>query len=225
VPRPRFELGTPAFSVRCSTKLSYLGTADDCIDRELAGVRGILLRMKQAQGWLWMGGAIAALIAVQAFRHSEPLASVDAFLNGARGLVPLGIAITIIGAGLLLGAWIHGMLLDARRVQPVNISGSYTGPSPRGGWRKNYFWGRLLWGAELHEESGVGELKRSWLTGEWLRDHRLLRLTMVLVGLPLLVVGVFGTVALVTDVTAVRMLLVLTTAYVAVRLSYSLIRA
>src|ERR1700694_342994 len=31
VPRPRFELGTPAFSVRCSTKLSYLGTADDCI--------------------------------------------------------------------------------------------------------------------------------------------------------------------------------------------------
>ena len=39
VPRPRFELGTPAFSVRCSTKLSYLGTADDSIDRLAAAAR------------------------------------------------------------------------------------------------------------------------------------------------------------------------------------------
>jgi hypothetical protein len=44
VPRPRFELGTPAFSVRCSTKLSYLGTADDCIGREDPRVRDILSR-------------------------------------------------------------------------------------------------------------------------------------------------------------------------------------
>ena len=28
VPRPRFELGTPGFSVQCSTRLSYLGVMD-----------------------------------------------------------------------------------------------------------------------------------------------------------------------------------------------------
>ena len=181
--------------------------------------------MKQAMGWLWMGGAIAALIVVQAFRHSEPLASIDAFLNAARVLVPLGVAITILGAGLLLGAWIHGMVLDAQRVEPGKISGSYGGPTARGGRMFSYFSGRLLWGAELHEESGFSELKRSWYTGEWLRDHRLLRLNMVLVGLPLLVVGLFGTVALVNDVTAIRLLLLLTVAYVAVRLGFALIRA
>jgi hypothetical protein len=81
VPRPRFELGTPAFSVRCSTKLSYLGTADDCIGRADPRVRGILSRVKQVVGWLWMGGAIAALIAIQAFRQSRPLALVDNALN------------------------------------------------------------------------------------------------------------------------------------------------
>jgi hypothetical protein len=118
VPRPRFELGTPAFSVRCSTKLSYLGTADDCIGREDPSVRGILSRMKPLPGWLWMAGAIAALIAVQAFRQSEPLSSFDNLLNAARVLVPAGIAITIAGAGLLLGAAIHGMVLDEQRVQP-----------------------------------------------------------------------------------------------------------
>lgn len=176
-------------------------------------------------GWLWMGGAIAALIVVQAFRHSEPLASIDAFLNAARVLVPLGVAITILGAGLLLGAWLHGMVLDAQRVEPGKISGSYVGPRAQGGRMLSYFSGRLLWGAELHEESGFSELKRSWHTGEWLRDHRLLRLNMVLVGLPLLVVGLFGTVALVNDVTAIRLLLLLTVAYVAVRLGFALIRA
>jgi prolipoprotein diacylglyceryltransferase len=60
--------------------------------------------MKQALGWVWMGGVIAAIIAVQAFQRSEPLASMDRLLNGAHPMVPLGIAIAIIGAGLLLGA-------------------------------------------------------------------------------------------------------------------------
>ena len=64
--------------------------------------------MKQVVGWLWMGGAIAVLIAIQAFRQSGPLAWVDNALNGARVLVPATIAITIVGAGLLLGAAIHG---------------------------------------------------------------------------------------------------------------------
>jgi hypothetical protein len=183
------------------------------------------MKMKQMLGWVWMAGAIAALIAVQAVRHSEPLVSVDNFLNGARGLVPLGIAITIVGAGLLLGAWIHGMVLDATRVQPGKISGPYTGPNPRGGWWAGYFKGNLFWGAELYEESGFSELKRAWRTGEWLRDHRLLRATLVMVGLPLVLVGVFGTLALVIDVTAVRLLLLLAVAYAAVRLSFALIRA
>jgi hypothetical protein len=190
-----------------------------------AGVRGILSRMKQALGWVWMGGVIAALIAVQAFQRSEPLTSMDRLLNAARVLVPLGIAVTIIGAGLLLGAWIHGMVLDAQRIQPGKISGTYAGPSPRGGWRMGFFRGRLLWGAELYEESGISEVKRSWSTGEWLTNHRYLRATLVLVGLPLLFIGAFGTTALVIDVTGVRLLLLLAVAYAVARLGYALIRA
>jgi hypothetical protein len=181
--------------------------------------------MKQALGWLWMAGAITALIVVQAFRQAEPLASIDAFLSGARGLIPLGIGIIIIGAGLLLGALVHGMVLDSQPMPTGDISGPYSGPGPRGGWRIGYFWGKLLWGREFHEESGFSELKRAWLTGEWLRDHRLLRTTLVMVGLPLVVVGAFGTVALVTDVTAVRLLLLLTVGYVLTRLGWALIRA
>ena len=181
--------------------------------------------MKQALGWLWMAGAIAALLVVQAFRQDEPLASFDAFLNGARGLVPLGIAITIVGAGLLLGAGIHGLVFDAQRIQPGKISGSYAGPSPRGGWWMGLFSGRLLWGAEFYEESGFSEVKRSWRSGEWLTVHRYLRATLVLVGLPLLLIGAFGTIALVTDVTAVRLLLLLAVAYASARLGFALIRA
>jgi hypothetical protein len=181
--------------------------------------------MKQIGGWLWMGGVIAALLVVQTFRHDQPLSSFDGFLNGARGLVPLGIAITIAGAGLLLGAAVHGMVFDAQRIQPGKISGPYAGPSPRGGWMVGFFRGRLLWGAEFHEESGISEVKRSWRTGEWLTVHRYLRATLVLVGLPLLLIGAFCTAALLTDVTAVRLLLLLTVAYVSVRLGYALIRA
>lgn len=72
-----------------------------------------------------MAGAIAAVLVVQAFRQDQPLVSIDVFLNGARGLVPLGVAIAIIGAGLVLGAWIHGMVFDAQRIQPGKISGTY----------------------------------------------------------------------------------------------------
>jgi hypothetical protein len=188
-------------------------------------VRGILSRMKQVVGWLWMGGAIAALIAIQAFRQSGPLAWVDNVLNGARALVPAGIAITIVGAGLLLGAAIHGIALDATWVQPGKISGRSAGPNPRGGWGIGFFRGILLWQGEFYEESGIPELKHSWRTGEWLQVHRYFRETLVLVGLPLLLLGVFGTVALVIDVTAVRLLLVLALAYALARLGFALIRA
>ena len=181
--------------------------------------------MKQALGWLWMAGAIAALIIVQTFRHSEPLASMDAFLNSGRVLVPAGIAVTIVGAGLLLGALIHGLVFDAQRVQPGDISGPYAGPSPSGGWRIGHFKGTLLWGASFHEESGISELKRAWRSGEWLSDHRLFRATLVTVGLPVVLIGAFGTIALVTDVTAVRLMLLLAVAYASVRLGITLIRA
>ena len=176
-------------------------------------------------GWLWMAGAIAALIVVQAFRQSEPLSSFDRFLDGAAGLIPLGIAITIVGAALVLGAAIHGMVFDSQPMATGDVSGPYSGPTPRGGWRIGTFKGRRLWGRAFYEESGISEVKRAWFTGEWLRDHRLLRTTMVLVGLPILVIGLCGTIALATDVTAVRLLLLLTAAYVAVNMGFALIRA
>jgi hypothetical protein len=176
-------------------------------------------------GWLWLAGAIAALLVVQAFRQNEPLVSFDRALNSAGGLIPLGITITIIGAALLLGAAIHGMVFDSQPVQTGDISGPYSGRNPGGGFNAGAFRGRALWGRAFYEESGISEVKRSWFTGEWLRDHRLLRSTMVLVGLPILVIGAFATIALVTDVTAVRLLLVLTAAYVAVHMGFALIRA
>jgi hypothetical protein len=181
--------------------------------------------MKQMLGWLWMAGAIAALIVVQTFRHAEPLSSFDRILNGAAGLIPLGIAAAIIGAALLLGALVHGMVFDSQPMETGDVSGPYSGPTPGGGWRIGFFKGKRLWGREFYEESGISELKRAWFTGEWLRDHRLLRTTMVLVGLPILVIGAFGTIALATDVTAVRLLLLLTVAYVAVNMGFALTRA
>jgi hypothetical protein len=172
-----------------------------------------------------MGGAIVALIVVQAFRQAEPLASFDRALNAASGLIPLGIAVTVVGAALLLGAAIHGMVFDSQPMETGDISGPYSGRTASGGFRIGYFKGKRLWGREFYEESGISELKRSWFSGEWLRDPRLLRTTMVLVGLPILVIGAFATVALATDVTAVRLLLVLTAAYVAVHMGFALIRA
>jgi hypothetical protein len=176
-------------------------------------------------GWLWMAGVIAVLIVIQTFRHSEPLLSFDRFLNAAQGLVPLGIAITIIGVGLLLGAAVHGMVFDSQPMETGDISGPYSGPRPGGGWRIGFFKGRRLWGRAFYEESGISEVKRAWFTGEWLRDHRLLRTTMVVVGLPLVAIGAFATIALATDVTAVRLLMVLAAGYVAANMGFALIRA
>jgi hypothetical protein len=172
-----------------------------------------------------MAGAIAALIVVQIFRHDEPLISFDRALNSAHGLIPLGIAITVIGAALLLVAAIHGMVFDSQPMETGDVSGTYSGRTASGGFNIGYFKGKRLWGREFYEESGFSELKRAWLTGEWLRDHRLLRTTVVLVGLPIVVIGAFGTIALVTDVTAVRLLLVLAVAYVVANVGYALARA
>jgi hypothetical protein len=180
--------------------------------------------VKRAGGWLWMGGAIAAVIALQLLRQSPPLAWFDGVLNGARDLIPAGIAITVIGAALLIGAAVHGMVFDAARMQPGNIEYRYSRRTPMS-WQAGWFKGRLLWGGEFHEESGFRELKLSWRTGEWLTDHRYLRATMVMLGLPLAMFGAFGTIALVTNETGVRLLLILALAYVAARLGYALAKA
>ena len=119
----------------------------------------------------------------------------------------------------------HGMVFDSQPMETGDVSGPYSGGNPGGGSRIGYFKGKRLWGRTFYEESGISEVKRSWLTGEWLRDHRLLRTTMVLVGLPIMVIGAFATVALATDVTAVRLLLLLTAAYVVVHMGFALIRA
>ena len=62
-------------------------------------------------------------------------------------------------------------------------------------------------------------------TSQWLQVHRYFRETLVLVGLPLLLVGVFGTITLVTDITAIRLLLLVALAYALARLGIALIRA
>jgi hypothetical protein len=176
-----------------------------------------------------MVGAIAALIAVQALAQSAPLVWLDNVLNGARVLVPATIAIAILGWGLVLGAMIHGAVFDSTRVQPGKISGRYTGRytgmNAVGGRSIGIFKGSLLWGFEFHEESKISEIKQSWRTGEWLLVHRYLRGTMVLAGAPLLLIGMFGTIALVTDVTAVRLLLLLALFYALLRLGFALVRA
>jgi hypothetical protein len=179
----------------------------------------------KAGGWIWMGGVVTVLIAIQAVRQNEPLVSIDRALDGARGLIPIGVMLTVIGAALLAGAGVHGMVLDGTSWQPGKVKGRSAGPSSTGGWAASFFSGNLLWGRSFEEESGISELKKSWFTGEWLTVHRYLRGTMVMVGLPLAVVGAFGTTALVTDVTAVRLLLLLAIAYMAVRLGYALVRA
>src|SRR5258707_14207738 len=109
--------------------------------------------MKQMLGWLWTAGVIAALTVVQTFRQAEPLSSFDRFLNSASGLIPVGIAVTVIGALLLLGALIHGMIFDSHPMETGDISGPYSGPSPSGDWWIGYFKGKRPWGRELYEDS------------------------------------------------------------------------
>jgi hypothetical protein len=181
--------------------------------------------MKRVLGGLWMVGAITAVIAVQALAQSAPLVWFDNLLNGARVLVPAGISIGIVGGGLLLGAAIHGMALDASRVQPGKISGRYTAPNSGGGRSLGFFKGRLLWGGGFYEESAISDIKHSWRSGEWLTVHRYFRGTLVLVGAPLFLIGMFATIALVSDVIAVRLFVLLALAYGLARLGFGLIRA
>jgi hypothetical protein len=189
-----------------------------------------------------MVGIIALLIAVQALVQAGSFTRVDGILNGARVLVPAGIALAALGAILVVAAMIHGLATDATpsqipltldnrvgadtTVEPGKVAVTYRGRTTLGNqWVFGYFRGRLLWGRELHEESSMSELKRSWRSGEWLHVHRYLRETLVFSGILLLVVGILGTAALLSDLVAVRLLLLLVGAYALVRTGYILARA
>jgi hypothetical protein len=194
------------------------------------------------RGWLWIVSALAAIIGVQVLAKAGYLARADDLLNSARFLVPAGIALAVVGAVLVAAAMIHGLVTDSTRsevpltlddrvggdttVEPGKVAVSYRGrTSVAGEWVLGYFRGRLIWGATFYEESSMAELKRSWRSGEWLHVRRYLRATVALSGFLLLLVGALGAAALLTDVTAVRLLLLLVVAYVLVRTAYALSRA
>jgi hypothetical protein len=189
-----------------------------------------------------MVGVVAAIMAVQELSLTGSLAGIDRFLNSARVLVPAGIALGALGAVLIASAMIHGLVTDPSHHQvPLTLDGhvgpdtiakpgkvavAYRGRTTLGGqWVIGYFRGTLLWSAEFHEESGMSEVKRSWRTGEWLHVHRYLRATVATAGLLMLLVGALGTAALLTDITAVRLLLLLVLAYALIRTAYAFARA
>jgi hypothetical protein len=198
--------------------------------------------VKRLLGWVWLVGAVATLIAVQTLVRAGYLSRVDDILNSARVLVPAGIGLAAIGAGLVVAAMIHGLATDASRLQiPLSIDnrvGSDTTVDPgkvavryrgrtslAGEMVFGYFRGTLLWGRQFYEETRMAELKRAWRSGEWLHVHRYLRATVALSGFLLMLIGVFGTIALVSDLSAVRLLLLLALAYALVRTAYAFARA
>ena len=172
-----------------------------------------------------MAGALGAVIAFQLLRSSPPLSALDRALDGARPLLPLTIGLTVGGGLLLVFAAVHGIVTDGRREEPGPVDTGYTGAGAAGGHWVGRFRGRLLWGASFEEESGIGELKRAWATGEWLTNRRLFRETLVLLGLPLVLVGSFTSIALATGNTGVRVLLVAAVVYSLVRLGWAVGRA
>jgi hypothetical protein len=197
---------------------------------------------KRILGWLFMVGVVAAIMAVQELSLAGGLVWIDRFLNSAQVLVPAGIALGALGAVLIASAMIHGLVTDPSHnqvpltldghvgsdttVQPGKVAVSYRGRTALGGeWVFGYFRGTLLWGAQFYEESGMLELKRSWRSGEWLHVHRYLRATLAIAGFLMIFVGALGTAALLTDITAVRLLLLLVVAYGLVRTAYAFARA
>jgi hypothetical protein len=198
--------------------------------------------IKRLFGWVWLVGAVAALIAVQALAQAGLLARVDGILNSARVLVPVGIGLAAVGVVLMVAAMIHGLATDSSErqipltldgrvgsdttVDPGKVAVRYHGRTSLAGEMVfGYFRGTLLWGRQFYEETRMSELKRAWRTGEWLHVHRYLRATVALSGFLLMLIGGFGTVVLVSDLTAVRLLLLLALAYALVRTAYAFARA
>ena len=141
-------------------------------------------------GWLWLVGAVTALILVQALDQAGSLAGIDRALNRARPLVPALIGAGAIGAILLLGALAHGIATEGTWFGPAKIAGRYRGRDASGLSTVGFFRGSLLGGVTFYQESGLSDVKRSWGSGQWWRAGANLRATLVLAGLPLVVVGV-----------------------------------
>jgi hypothetical protein len=194
------------------------------------------------RGWLWIVSVLALIIAVQAMGKAGYLARLDGILNSARILVPGGLALAALGGVLIVAAMIHGLVMDPvhdripvpfdghigtdTTMEPGKVEVSYRGRTVLGGqWVLGYFRGTLLWGAQFHEESGMSELKKSWRSGEWLHVHRYLRATMAIAGFLLLLVGGLGSAALMSDVTAARLFVLLVLAYALIRTAYAFARA
>jgi hypothetical protein len=202
----------------------------------------LIAMAKRLRGWLLPIAAIVVLIAAQASIQAGQLTSFDRFLNGARNLVPVGLALTAIGALLLLVAAIHGLITDGRPDEgAVTLDGRVVTEAPieKGKVAINYrgravtandyvlgfFRGTLLWGRGFYEESGMAELKRSWRSGEWIHVRRYLRATLALAGFLALFSGIFATAAILSDVTVIRLLFLLVLAYGLGRTAYSFARS
>ncbi len=197
---------------------------------------------KRIGGWLFMVGALVVIITAQGLIQSGPFGSITTSLNRARIIVPALLAMIALGALLLIVAMIHGFLTDARSDQgAVTLDGRVVSDPPvKKGKAAITYWGRttmanqhvlgifrgtVLWSGGFYEESGMAELKKSWRSSQWLHVHRYLRETLALTGFLLVFVGVFGTVALASDITILRVLFLLVVAFVLVRTAYAFARA
>lgn len=199
---------------------------------------------KRLRGWLWMIGASAAIIAIQAIAQGAGFTWFDRILNSAHGFVPVGITLAVVGAILLLVAMIHGivvdpnpilsgsMTLDGRvvtdpSIKPGKVAINYAGRTvgTANQWVMGFFRGRVLFSRGFYEETRMGDLKRSWRSGEWLRVHRYLRATLGLAGFLSLVTGLFVIGAILNDTTVIRLLFLLLAAYVLGGTAYAFARA
>jgi hypothetical protein len=197
---------------------------------------------KRIGGWLFMVGALVVIIAAQALIQSGPFGSIATSLNRARVIVPALIAMIVLGALLLIVAMIHGLVTDGRSDQgAVTLDGRVVADPPlKKGKAAITYWGRttmanqyvlglfrgtVLRTSGFYEESGMAELKKSWRSGQWLHVHRYLRESLALTGFLLVVVGLFGTVALASDITILRLLFLIVVAFVLVRTAYAFARA
>ena len=193
-------------------------------------------------GWLPMVAVIAVVIAVQALDQAGSFSRVDGMLNNARILVPESVGLAVLGAALPIVVMVHGLATDATNtvtslnlddrvgsdttVKPGKVAVKYRGRTTLANVGViGYFWGRLLWGRSLYEVTRMSDLKRSWRSGEWLHVHRYLRATLTLAGLLMLLVGIFGTVVLLSDFLAVRLLLAIAVVYALVRTAFAFARA
>ncbi len=186
--------------------------------------------------------ALGVIIGGQALIQSGPFGSITTSLNRARTIEPALLAMVAIGALVLVAAMIHGLVTDAASDQgAVTLDGRVVSDPPvRKGkaaityagrttmanhYVLGFFQGTVLWSGGFHEESGMGELKKSWRSGQWLHVHRYLRATFALTGFLMIFVGLFGAIALASDITILRVLFLLVVAYALIRTAYAFARA